>query len=470
MLARRETVVFCSARVIAVLAVATFALTACEGPGPAAPPDAPTPSSDPAPAAEMSFVETTSEPFGTFDGVAFVRHTGMFEGETSLGAFRVPFEIVAPEDPGLGNGTVLVEPPHFGFGPIGRDQVLGRSFLFERGFSYAAVGFGDFGFNILDPTASELMLAGEPVADPGSTDDPEGQKLDEEILVQFTRALTAEPFATDLLGPIERRYSYGVSQTSAVTLNLLLGPEAKGLFDFNLLHLRFWPEPEELEDEVFPRTSGDFVPPSGVGKIMFVQSESELIRTDAEHFRVAVGNPDYRVYEMAGAPHFPEPPPQNPLETSPVVRAAFMAADKWVRLGGAPPQSAILESAPPGQIDPVYGFETGIARDPNLNALGGIRFPDLTVGRAQFIAVDFDLDAGSRFPGTFGLWVDLACEPEPGSESNEPRFRNHGDYVNRFARQVNELRREGFLLEDDAEALKERAAESEVGKPGSCAD
>ncbi|MFP3949441.1 MAG: alpha/beta hydrolase domain-containing protein, partial [Longimicrobiales bacterium] len=55
-----------------------------------------------------------------------------------------------------------------------------------------------------------------------------------------------------------------------------------------------------------------------------------------------------------------------------------------------------------------------------------------------------------------------------GSDAGEPRFRNHGDYVNRFTRQVNELQREGFLLEDDAEALKERAAESDVGKPGSC--
>ncbi|MFW6193039.1 MAG: hypothetical protein ACOC83_06095, partial [Gemmatimonadota bacterium] len=154
---------FCSPRFTAVLAVAAFALTACEGPGPAAPPDAPTSSSDPAPAAEVSFVETASEPFGTFDGVAFVRHTGMFEGETSLGAFRVPFEIVAPEDPTEGNGTVLVEPPHWAFPQTGRELVIGRDVLFGSGMSYASVGFGTDGRNILDFSVTDAVIAGEPV-------------------------------------------------------------------------------------------------------------------------------------------------------------------------------------------------------------------------------------------------------------------------------------------------------------------
>lgn len=45
---------------------------------------------------------------------------------------------------------------------------------------------------------------------------------------------------------------------------------------------------------------------------------------------------------------------------------------------------------------------------------------------------------------------------------------SHGDYVNRYVGQVNELVREGFVPEVDAETLKERAAESEVGKAGTC--
>lgn len=67
-----------------------------------------------------------------------------------------------------------------------------------------------------------------------------------------------------------------------------------------------------------------------------------------------------------------------------------------------------------------------------------------------------------------GNMVDLACEPAPGSTTDEPRFQNHGDYVKAFTQQVNELRRQRFLLNADAEALKEQAAESNVGAPGSC--
>lgn len=452
-----------------------LALVACEEAGPVAL-EEPSPVSSPGPALEVSFTERASEPFGTFDGVPFLRHTGMFEGETSLGAFRVPYEIVAPEDPDQGNGTVLVEPPHFAFGPIGRDQNLGTGFLlereehflFERGFSYAAVGFGTNGLNILDPTAGGLVLFGEPVTDPGVI--AVGAPLDEEILVQFTEALTSAPFAIGVLGQVERRYSYGVSQTSAVLLNVLLGPDGEGLFDFSLLHLRYWPEPEELGADLFTRLTGEFTPPLAVGKVVFVNSESELVLTDAEQFRTSIGNPDYRIYEVAGAAHLPQPRPLNPLDHSPVVRAAFAAADDWVRGGASPPPSQVLESAPAGQIDPIYGEETGIARDENLNALGGIRFPDLAIGRARFIAAAPSLDPGSPFPGTFGLWIDLACEPEPGSGSDRHRFRNHGDYVSAFTRQVNALRRAGFLLADDSGALQERAAESEVGKPGTCAE
>lgn len=117
--------------------------------------------------ASASFDQVTSEPFGNFGGVEFQRHTGLFQGKTALGEFRVPFEIVAATDPGSNNGTVLVEPPHFVFGPAGRDLVLGWELLFGAGYSHASVGYGTDGLIILDPTASGLMLAGSPVTSPG---------------------------------------------------------------------------------------------------------------------------------------------------------------------------------------------------------------------------------------------------------------------------------------------------------------
>ncbi len=111
-------------------------------------------------------------------------------------------------------------------------------------------------------------------------------------------------------------------------------------------------------------------------------------------------------------------------------------------------------------------METGIARDANLNALGGVRFPDVEVGRAQFIASLLDFEFFPDLPGLIGAWFDLQCVP---LADGSPRFASHGDYVKRVVQQANALRKSGFLLEADAEALKQQAAESEVGKPGTCA-
>lgn len=430
------------------------------------------PEDAPGSSVDTSFVERDSEPFGTFGGVAFVRHTGIFRGETSLGAFRMPYEIVAPEDPALGNGTVLVEPPHFS-GGTGRDQVLGREVLFGGGYGYASVGFGEYGFNVLHPDAGKLRIAGGPV-DVVSIARPDGT-IDEEILVQFAEALRSDGFARDVLGPVDRLYAYGTSQTASVLLELrraVAGTGGRGLFDFILLHTALWDPPFEA-DAAFDRLQGDFEPLEGTGRVVFVESEGDLVVSDAEQFRDAVGVPGYRVYEVAGAAHAPRA--TNPLNHFLVVRAMFVAGDRWVRSGTEPPSSTLLETAPPGEVDPVYGWETGIARDGDLNARGGVRLPDLAVGRKRYVASDSATRPESLPPGVpasfsvlSGSTADLACEPAPGSGTDAPRFCDHEAYVDAFGRQVEELRRRGFLLEADAGALKERAAASEVGEPGSC--
>lgn len=421
---------------------------------------------------DTAFVERMSEPFGTLGGVAFVRHTGIFRGQTSLGAFRMPYEIVTPEDSALGNGTVLVEPPHFS-GATGRDQVLGRELLFGGGYSYASVGFGEYGFNVLDPDARKLRIAGGPVG-VVSIASPDGT-IDEEILVQFAQALRSDGFARSVLGPVDRLYAYGTSQTASVLLELrraVVGTESRGLFDFTLLHTALW-DPPFAVDATFDRLQGGFEPLEGMGRVVFVESEGDLVVSDAEQFRDAVGVPGYRVYEVAGAAHAPRA--SNPLDHFPVVRAMFVAGDRWVRSGTEPPPSTLLEKAPPGEPDPVYGWETGIARDQDLNARGGVRLPDLAVGRKRYVASDSATRPENLPPGVpasfsvlSGSTVDLACELAPGSDTDAPRFRDHEAYVDAFGRQVEELRRRGFLLEADAGVLKERAAASNVGAPGAC--
>jgi hypothetical protein len=40
--------------------------------------------------------------------VEYIRYTGRFVGTTALGAYRMAFEIVAPDDPGLGLDTPVI--------------------------------------------------------------------------------------------------------------------------------------------------------------------------------------------------------------------------------------------------------------------------------------------------------------------------------------------------------------------------
>jgi hypothetical protein len=411
-----------------------------------------------------TFVDTASAPFGTSGGIEYIRYTGRFVGTTALGIYRMPFEIVAPVDPGLSNRTVLIEPPHFAFGPAGRDGVLGRAFLFSQGYSYASVGYGTFGLNILDPTAPDLVLADEQVEELG----PE-PVTDVEILVQFVHALEIEPFAVDSLGTIERKYGYGVSQTAVTWLVVFHQPGGQDLLDFTLLDRALvWgitPPPDVLE--LLPE---EFVPLSGIGKVIFVESEGDLLISGARQFRRAVVGPaadpgNYAVYEIAGAPHFPLPPPFNPLDFSGVVRAMLLNGDRWVRMGAVPPPSLLLAAAPAGAIDPVYGIDTGIARDGEGNALGGVRFPDVEVGRAHFVAALPHVEIVPGFPGLVGAWFDLQCVP---LADGSVRFASHGDYLSRVVQQASSLRTSGYLLESDAEALKAQAAASEVGLPQGC--
>ncbi len=293
---------------------------------------------------------------------------------------------------------------------------------------------------------------------------------DFDILVQFVQALTSDPFAVAALGTIVRKAGYGVSASAEAWQVVFHRPGGQGLLDFTLLDRNVW-RPAFADPAFLENLPEEFTPLTGIGKVILVESEADqLISAGTTQLRRSVVGPDadpghYRLYEIAGAPHLPLDPPLNPLDFSGVVRAMLLAGDQWVRAGTPPPPSVLLAAAPPGAIDPVYGFETGIARDANFNALGGIRFPDVEVGRAWFIASLLDFEILPGLPGLVGAWSDLQCVPLP---DGSPRFRNHGDYVERVVHQANALHSGGFLLDADAEALKQQAAESEVGQPGTC--
>lgn len=416
------------------------------------------------------FEDVSAVPFGTFDGVDYLLYSGRFVGETSKGAYRMPFEIVAPADPAEGNGRVLFEPPHFLYGAAARIGVIGPELLFGRGFSHASVGFGDWGFNRLDLAAPDLLIAGAPAGLVPPLDSSTPVIIDIEILDQFTEALTADPIATGMLGDVSQLHAYGVSQTAQAMLELMYLHDVSGRFDFTLLHVVVWNWPFARPE--FAPLPVPFVPFDGSEKTIFVETEGDQLISQSVVIRGALAYPQYRVYEVAGSAHLPlsGPVPGLPLEFNSldhllVARAAFFAGDDWAAKGIDPPPSVTLGLDASGGPDPVYGFPTGIARDANGNATGGVRLPSLAVGAAQYIAslpAFLGVPAPDLFFSLSGAQVDLTCTPPT-------RFRNHGQYVRAFAQAANDLRRQRFLLPSDAEALKDAAAESSIGKPGACA-
>jgi len=138
----------------------------------------------------------------------------------------------------------------------------------------------------------------------------------------------------------------------------------------------------------------------------------------------------------------------NPLDWNPIVRALLVAMDKWLMDGTSPPPSIWLL---PTEGQARYG-DASIKGDAVGNALGGIRLPDVEVGRGRFYAVSPDSPpAGEDILA--GGYVD-----------RHDRFRNHGSYVSAFTLQADLLVDAGFLLPDDRDALIGSAARSLVGK------
>jgi hypothetical protein len=429
-----------------------------------------------APRAFGQFSETAVEPFGMFGGTEYVRYSGRFEGTTDLGDFDVPFELVAPADPAAGNGTVLVEPSHFTLGPGVRDLVLTPRFLFNRGYGYATLGFGANGLNVLDPTAAPIVVAGEPVADPGEVD--QGAVTDRGIVVQFAEMIRSSSFAQARFGSIERVYATGVSQTAEVLESIMLGADAPGLFDHYLLVASLW-EPFFASQEIgapslFPNTRGTFEQPAGVGKLIWVQPEGDLLISNAFQFLNSVGEADSRLYQVAGGAHQPLtgalgirdqiPFPANGLDWTPVARAAFVAGDRWVRFGTEPPPDQLFETT--DEVDPIYGVVTGIARDENLNARGGVRLPDVEAGRFQFIASELEIEVPG-LTGLIGREIDLECEPLPDGSARFP-FRTSYDWA--VAIQATRLLEQGLLLRGDAIRMIFGTREVDIGDPGRCDD
>ncbi|MCB0190211.1 MAG: hypothetical protein KDE31_38325, partial [Caldilineaceae bacterium] len=284
-----------------------------------------------------------------------------------------------------------------------------------------------------------------------------GTEIGMQIIADFAHMFKSGQF-TDLVGTPSHLYSIGFSNSTWALFPLINDPLGENLFDLSLIVTTGWPVPIPIDFRSPVEDAPPHVPSAAAGKVMVLLTEGDIalwgptLRDDAT-------NPLYRAYEVAGAAHIP-PPFSSAVNWTPVLRALFVAGDQWVTEGVEPPASIAMESANADVVDPVYGRVTGIARDEDLNALGGIRLPDLALGRGQFIAVDTETLV------LLGTFIEQKCAL---MADGSPRFPTHEAYVDAFTAHTEALVAERLLLPSDAERLIEEAMSSDVGVQENCA-
>ena len=393
-------------RVGAVLASLALAAVALLAPSPAA--------------ADGVLGQPVATQLGTFGGIAYIQYDGIFAGQTSTGAYRVPYRISAPANLSLANRTVVVEPAHFAIALGALDVYLREDFLFSRGFVHAGIGWSTVNRRILDPSVPGTFIQGGFRQFGGNTDD--------EVIVDFARALAVDPEAASMVGPVQRRYMTGFSDSSDPVLRLVTSGRAANVFDFALPFTAVRHEPQAA------LAAGRYG-----GKLIIVNSEDDSPAGLVDSGTV----PDqYRFYAVAGTPHIPDPldgpSPSNrttPATYEPALRAHFLQGHRWVQQGKPPPPSTQLQTSHGNKLD----------RDANGNAIsvnanGPVpRLPIIELGEARFIS------------GFRGSYDGVKTIQDLG-------FASHQAYVKAFANKVADYVKAGYMINEDATAMRNRAA------------
>ncbi|MDP8972444.1 MAG: alpha/beta hydrolase domain-containing protein [Actinomycetota bacterium] len=382
---------------------------------------------------------------GTFSGVQYVQYDGLFVGETSRGNYRVPYRISAPANPRRANRTVLVEPPHFAAGTELGNSSLGRPYLFGRRFLHASVAYSTASLgepsmlgSILDPVTQDSFFIDGGVVLPG-----EDGLGDDEIIIDFARALASDPVAQTLMGAVKQRYLAGLSQSAQAVKRIVASGQAEGVFDLvvpvttdNIENLLAANDPQKaIADGRYS------------GKVITVQSEFEWPAGRTLEDRG--DSPDqYRSFFVAGTPHVPDylcsPHFANkttPAGWQPALRAHFLQGHAWVTKGEVPPTSTRLATTTIGGVTEVIAHDaTGNAQVVDITGKPAPRLPYVELGEAKFT---------TGFTGTYA--------PQPPPTIEQLGFSGFNEYLAKFEAALDAQVQDGYMLDEDAQVLLKRA-------------
>jgi hypothetical protein len=408
---------------------------------------------------------------GRFNGVQYTRYEAMFEGVTSnQRAYRVPCQIIAPANPAQGSGTLLFDwlVPSTIFTAVGQEQADARytltdDFLFGSRLSYATVRSDPAGIGRRSPVSDPSRPWSDGRLDTSSEFiTSAGDEFD--IVVDYVNALRSDPIALQVLGQIRRTAAFAYSASGYRLKGLLRLQMGVGLFGFSLVGGAGSGFDHPAGNGI-GHSSSERAPVPGAGLEIDFQSETDGVVLEA--YKTRHEEPNYRVYQFAGAAHIrdvdaaefglPDPSEANPANWVPFFRALFVAGNNWCD-GIQPPPSIWLGAPNSPQI----------ARDSRGNALvryvgtqpvstTGYRLPEVAVGENQYIPVAPSYDDGT-FIGFFrvlaGGHVDLTST-----------FTDHNAYVAQITSHARALQAQGYLLEADADAIIREARQSGIGNP-----
>jgi hypothetical protein len=411
--------------------------------------------------------------------------------------------LIIPADPMRGNGTLLVDIPNRGRAyahalynsPRGEpfqsgNLEQGTGFLQDHGFSVAEVywelGQGAELPNFVDADGKKLYVEGagfaivRDVADflkNGQADNPLRGAVKRVIgsgksqSGRFLKTFLANGF--NRAG--DRRVFDGIHVlTSAGMLPLMrtgAGPEssANGIPLFDDVEWRGYTEEPLAVSQVLSQAQAKG---AGAPKVLvqnattdYYSIRSSLGRTGAAGTAELPLPANVRVYDMAGAPHAITPSAPScamkpgVLDWVPLSRALLLHLDRWIATGAEPPASRLMPlqaataedalRAPahlPGAVIQVPKL------DPDGNALGGVRVPDIQAPLGTHVGLNTTRTRGCMLVGGY-VAFDAAKIAE--------RYRGgRDDYVNRVRIAARNLMDEGFLLADDAAVIVESAASS----------
>ena len=291
------------------------------------------------------------------------------------------------------------------------------------------------------------------------------------------------------------------------------------------------------EDPLTAQKDGllDALPPGRVPKIIATNSGVEywwsgasLTHTDVSGTQDVDPPPSVRIYYLSGTHHqvgklpltdtdetgFRTQYPQNTVDYTPIMRAALVNLDRWVREGAAPPPSqyprigdgsgvrresleAAFRSIPGVQLPNAlpqrtrldYGqdMEKGVPRfppkegepygtvvsavDADGNEVAGVRLPDLRAPLATYTGWNL------RHPDVGGAGHQVVSGPLLGSTHLFPRtaeeraaagdprpaiderYASREDYLAKVRQAAEELVKEGYLLAEDLATVVEQAGQ-----------